>query len=389
MKNIILTCIILCLSASTVLKSQENDNVVISDSSYILYKVYDLPATPVKDQHRTGTCWAYATVSFLESEILTAKGEELDLSEMQIVRHIYPRKADQYIRYHGKASFSQGGQAHDAVFVMENVGLVPENFYPGLEYGAENHNHGEMVAMLKGMVEGINNKHNATLTPKWDDAIDAVLDVYLGETPDKFTHHNEEYTPASFAAYTGLNAQDYVELTSYNHHPFYREIILEVPDNWSNDQYFNLPLDDLVRVMEHAFEKGYSVVWDGDVSDLYFSHHKGLALVPAKSTDPDHDPSQDSTYLIPQEQRTIDQQERQNTFDKQSSTDDHLMHLTGIYKDDLGIRYYKTKNSWGEDSNEFGGYLYMSEPYIRLNTIAIMVNKKAIPKDIAKKLNIR
>ena len=386
MKSFLAVLLIVLFAFQVQIKSQTDNSVYVQDSTYILKMLYDVPATSVKDQHRTGTCWDFATVSFLESEILREKGEVMDLSEMFIVRHTYPRKAGLYVRYHGAANFGPGGQGHDATYVIENFGIVPEDVYPGLEYGEEKHNHGELNAMLQAMLDNVIKKHNGRLTPKWDEAVAAVLDVYLGELPESFSYVGNEYNALSFAGHTGLKAKDYIELTSYNHHPFYERMILEVPDNWSNDLYYNVPLDDLIGIMENAFEKGYTVVWDGDVSDRYFAHSKGLALLPGEDLG---EQEIDSVFIVPFAQQQVDQDKRQKAFDEQTSTDDHLMHLTGLYEDELGIKYYKTKNSWDTDSNKLGGYLYMSEPYLRLKTVAIMVHKDALPKDIAKKLALR
>ena len=196
------------------------------------------------------------------------------------------------------------------------------------------------------------------------------------------------YTPESFAAALELDPDDYIELTSYSHHPFYEPFILEVPDNWSHQLYYNVPLDDLVNVMENALKKDYTIMWDGDVSDKFFSHKDGVAIVPAKDWNNKSDEEKKNTCKIPEEQKAIDQEARQKAFNSQQATDDHLMHIVGLYQDQHGVKYYKTKNSWDTDSNDFGGFLQMSEPYIRMNTIAIMINKDALPDKIRKKLGL-
>ncbi len=374
----------------------------VPDSTYVFTSIYDHPATVVKDQNRSGTCWAFAGISFVESEILKTKGDTFDLSEMYIVRYAYPAKAERYVRLHGKAVFGAGGQAHDVTNVFRDNGVVPEEVYNGMEIGENGHNHGEMDAVLDGMATSITKRRGGKLTPVWFDAVNAVMDVYLGKAPEEFDYKGVTYSPESFAEMTGFNPDDYVEITSYTHHPFYSSCRLEIPDNWSNDNYYNLPIDDLISVMDYAFEKEYTVCWDGDVSDKGFSHRNGVAIVPDKNL---KDLSQTErerwealtekeksaqlySFDVPGDEKEITQEMRQLEFDNYTATDDHLMHLTGIVEDQNGTRYYKTKNSWAEDSNEFGGYLNMSESYIRLKTVAIMVNKKAVPKEIAKKLGI-
>jgi bleomycin hydrolase len=370
---------------STALFAQEK----IVDTAYSFTKVYDVANTSVKDQDQSGTCWDFATISFLESELLKAGQDTMDLSEMFIIRHSYPYKSELYVRYHGRANYGPGGQGHDAIYVLKNFGLMPEEAYPGIMYGETKHNHGEMDALLQGMVDAIVKKRSGKITPKWNEAIDKVLEVYLGECPNDFVYNGETFTPKSFAESLALNPDDYIELTSYTHHPFYEEFILEIPDNWANEKYYNLPLNDLMESMEHALENGYTIMWDGDVSDRYFKHKKGVAIVPAKSWKEKSQEEKDNTCKIPEEQKEIDQSERQKGFDNQTATDDHLMHIVGLYTDQHGVKYFKTKNSWDSDSNDFGGYLYLSEAFVRLNTVAIMINKNALPNKMAKQLNLK
>ncbi len=347
------------------------------DKGYHFDEVVRLETSPVKDQQSSGTCWCFATVSFLETELLRMGRPEHDLSEMYLVRHTYIQKAKDYVRFHGHNNFNQGGQAHDAITEMEQHGIVPEQAYPGLDYGSDIHRHGEVVSVMTGYLKGVLDSRKP-YTPVWDEGFASILDNYFGEVPGEFEYKGETYTPASFEESLGLDTDNYVELTSFSHHPWYKAFDLEVPDNWSHDSYYNLPLDELVEVMDHSLQEGYSVVWDGDVSSQGFSHSNGVAVVPADEESPfkEH----------PVEEQTITQELRQEQFNNQTMTDDHLMHLTGISEDQEGTRYYLTKNSWNTDSNAYGGFLNMSEPFIRLNTVAIMVHKDAIPDDIAEKL---
>ncbi len=356
------------------------------------YKFTELarvPTTPVKNQQHTGTCWCFATTSFVETELLRMGKPELDLSEMFTVRQAYLKKADRYVRYHGMANFGPGGQAHDVMNVIREYGFVPESVYEGKNYGSAEHNHGELGAVLQGMLDGVVKGRRGTLTPAWPKAFEAVLDTYLGPYPASFTYDGVEYTPKSFAESTEFNPDDYVEITSYSHYPFYQMVNLEVPDNWSDDLYLNLPMDDMMAVINNALMNGYSVAWDGDVSEGTFSHKDGLAILPVKAWEDKSEQEKENTYKTPEPEQTVTQEMREKTFDNYATTDDHLMHLVGIVQDQKGTRYYITKNSWGTESNKMGGFLNMSDPYVRLKTIAIMVHRDAIPEEIMNKLKRR
>jgi len=402
MKNILFSLIfitIFCLPGQIFSQDKKNKN----DEGYKFTAIKELKATSVKDQYRTGTCWCFATVSFLESELLRLGKSDLDLSEMFVVRHAYSIKALNYVRFQGTSNFSQGGQAHDVLNVIRKKGIVPESVYPGLNYGEELHTHGELSSVLSSMLDAVIKNRNKKLSTCWYDAFNAVLDVYLGEDIKNFEYNGKSYTPVEFSSSLGINPDDYVELTSYTHHPFYEKFILEIPDNWSDDYYYNLPIDELMKVMEEAINKGYTVAWDGDISDKGFSWRNGVAILPEKDFKDMTDTEQtrweemsskekeEQLYKFdkPGKEKTITQDIRQQAFDNYSTTDDHLMHFTGIAKDQAGTKYFITKNSWAVKGHKYNGYLHMSEAFVRLNTIAIMVHKDAIPEDIRKKLNIK
>ncbi|HSQ36168.1 MAG TPA: C1 family peptidase, partial [Candidatus Binatia bacterium] len=320
--------------------------------AYVFKVETEVKRTPVKNQYRTGTCWCFSTVSYLEAEMLRLGKEELDLAEMFVVRHTYPLKAANYVRWHGQANHSQGGQAHDVLEQVRRFGIVPEAAYPGLTIAEKRHNHGEMVSVLQGVLDGILKKAGTRVTPRWLDAYDAVLNVYLGPVPGTFEYQGKAYTPKSFADdYLKIDYDDYIELTSYDLYPYYRQCRLEIPDNWTyNAAYYNLPIDDLEKVVDHALRNGHSFVWDGDVSERDFSggrsdteHGSGYAIVPLKGWEDKTRAERGEKIPAPLPEPEITQEMRTATFNDFSTTDDHLMHVVGLARDPKGGKFYLTK----------------------------------------------
>ncbi|MBN2864167.1 MAG: aminopeptidase [Bacteroidales bacterium] len=337
-----------------------------------LTTIFDLQTTPVKNQAATGTCWSFATTSFIESELLRLGKGEYDLSEMFIVRHNYiNRLRDNYLRK-GQGNTGEGGNAHDFIRVFREYGIVPDEVYTGLNYGSPVHNHSELQAFIKAVsAVPLQRKKESE---QYYEIVNAVLDTYLGETPGSFTFKGVSYTPLSFAGSLGINPDDYVEITSFIHFPFYSREVLEIADNWAKALFYNVPLNELIEIIDYSLSNGFTVNWDGDTSEKGFSHKNGFAVIsPLKSDD---------------NQPASDHQRRQEGYISSATTDDHAMHITGLVKDKDGKKYYKTKNSWGPDRNSFGGYLYMSEDYVREKTLFIMVHKDAIPSSIRTKLGI-
>ena len=347
-------------------------------SGYIFTEKTNIKVSAVENQQNTGTCWSFATTSFIESELIRMGKPEYNLSEMYFVRYAYIQKGYDYVRYHGKMNFGEGGQAHDVLNVVREFGFSDQSYFKGNSYDPGNYNHGELSAMLKAVLDVVVSKPNGKVTEVWDKAYVSIIDTYLGDVPEKVGTNGKSHSAIGFAKETGFNPDDYVELTSYTHHPFYEQIILEIPDNWSNDLYYNVPLNDLMTIMNNSLNMGYTFVWDGDVSHPGFSHKNGVAIV-----------SKDEyQFENPAPEKDITQECRQIEFDNLTTTDDHLMHIIGLCKDQNGTEYFITKNSWGCESNKCGGFLNISEEYAKLNTIAIMVNKKALPAEIAKKLGL-
>ena len=364
-----------------------NTQTIAQTAGYNFKMEKALSATPVKNQQNTGTCWSFSTTSFVESELIRIGQGEHDLSEMYTVRQIYLEKALNYIRRQGKAQFSEGSLSHDVINIVRKYGAVPESAFNGLNNGDIKYNHSELEAVLQGMLDGmIKNKGN--LSNHWKNAVEAILDVYLGEVPAEFKYNEKSYDAKSFAdKVLKINPDDYIELTSYEHHPFYKVCVLEIPDNFSNGFYYNVPLADLEKITDNAVTLGYTVAWDCDVSEKGFSQKNGLAILPAKSWNDMTKDEKKAAFKVPVPQMEVDQAMRQSTFDNYSTTDDHLMHITGIAKDSKGDSYYQVKNSWGE-RGEFDGYLYASKAYFQLKTVAVMVHKDAIPTQIKEKLGL-
>lgn len=368
---------------STVTLYAQNEDA--NDYHFTIIKKLD--CTPVKNQGRSGTCWSFATSSFLESELLRMGKGEHNLSEMFVVRNIYLEKAINYVLRQGKANFDQGALSHDLIHAYEKYGIVPESVFNGkVDSDQEVYNHNEMVAVIKGMLEALVKERNG-ISEHWMDAFKSVLDVYMGSAPEEFKYEGKTYTPKSYAKSLGLNPDDYISLTSFTHHPFYSNFILEIPDNFSNGSYYNIPIDELQKVVDNALQNGYTVAWDADVSEKGFGARNGMAILPAKDWKDMSTSEVSEAFKKPVKEMDVTQENRQEAFETYATTDDHLMHITGTAEDIDGNKYYFTKNSWGKDIGD-NGFLYVSQPYFRMKTIAIMVHKDAIPKDLRKKLGI-
>ena len=350
---------------------------------YQFTPIKDIPVTPVKNQASTGTCWCFATVSFLEAELLRQGKGEYDLSEMFVVRNNYnDRIFDNYLR-RGRGNIGPGSISHMATKAIAKYGIVPESVYDGINYDSPTHNHGELSAYLRGIADVSVERKN--LSPEYQKLIKSLFDIYLGEVPETFQYNGKTYTPQSFAKMLGLDdMSNYIEITSFSHHPFYQRVPLEIPDNWDHELLWNVPLDDFMAIIDNALTNGYTVAWDGDLTSGEFNHNRGIAICPNPE---DFAEAVKLEKVYPD--RVVTQEMRQKDFETFRTVDDHLMHLTGLFKDQNGNFFYKTKNSWGEGRNpEMKGYLYMSRAYIMMRGIGIMVHKDAIPKDIRKKMGL-
>ncbi len=401
MKQFFTTLLLIALLGFSSANAQKKNDA--DKSGYGFKDVIRLPHTEVANQYRSGTCWSFSGISFLEAELMRIGKGKVNLSEMFVVNKCYVDKADKYVRMHGYLNFGSGGAFHDVTYVMKNYGMIPESAYSGLNYGTENHVHSEMDEILLKKVQAVKENKNHTITPVWKKTFQADVEAYLGKVPEKFTYKGKEYTPKSFVKdFMGLNVDDYVEITSYTHHPFYEPFMVEVPDNWLWDEAYNVKLDELVEIIDYSLENGYTVAWASDVSHKGFSYsNNGLAVIPeadiasmnnlelSKWTNLSEREKQALLYKFdkPGKEKNVTQEMRQKAFDNYNTTDDHGMHIVGKAKDKNGTPYYIVKNSWGK-SGPYDGYFYASVPFIRLQTTDMMVNKNGIPKHIRKKLGI-
>lgn len=399
MKKLMAAGLLLACSLTTV-GAQEK-----TEGAYVFTPVKELKITPVKNQNRTGTCWCFSTLGFLESELLRMGKGELDLSEMYIVNHSYKDKADKYVRLHGKLNFAQGGSFYDVLYAWKHYGIVPETVMTGLQYGEDMHAHSEMEQVAAAYVNTLIKNPNGKLSTAWKKGFDGVIDAYLGELPETFTYNGKQYTPKSFADELGLNPDDYVSLTSFTHHPFYMAFPIAVEDNWRWSDSYNLPIDEFMQVFDNAINNGYTIAWGADVSEKGFTRN-GVAVVPdmkqfenmeRSGSDQDRwlglsrsekDAEIKKMLEKPCEELAITQAMRQEAYDNYQTTDDHGMQIYGIAKDQNGKKFYMVKNSWGTD-NKYKGTWYASEAFVAYKTMNIVVHKDAVPAALKAKLGIK
>lgn len=396
--------LILCAAfvSSAAMASAAEKEEAQQDTAFVFTDVKVNPTTSVKDQHMSGTCWSFSGLSFLEDELLKNGKGEYDLSEMFVVRQCYIDKAINFVRYYGKTNFGEGGGLLDIPYVYSKYGMVPEVAYNGLQYGEEKHNHGELAAVLTAYLNEIVKNPNEKLSTAWLNGYIGILDAYLGKVPDTFEYNGKTYTPKSFAQELGLDMNDYLPVTSFSHHEFYKPFVLEVPDNWDHGLYYNVPMEEMQQIVDNAIEKGYTVLWAADVSEKGFKWYDGVALMPKVDRNKAKEGTELSRWVKlkdsekedemydfkgPVEEIEVTQESRQQGFDNYETTDDHGMVIVGTAVDQKGNKYYKVKNSW-DSEQVYDGYFYISMPYFLAKTMSIMVNKDAVPSEILGKLNM-
>ena len=401
-KHIITALCIGCM-ITPALSAKNKKSKEAEPEGYKFTTVIENPITSIKDQASSGTCWCFSALSFFESEILkNGYTDSLDLSEMFIVHNSYQEKGEKYVRLHGVLNFGQGSSFGNVLYGLKNYGIVPEWEMKGLNYGSERHRHFEMDGVLKAYLDVIISNPDGTLSTAWKRGFKGILDAYLGECPETFTVNGTEYNPHTYMESLGINLDDYVDLTSWTHKPFYEKMVIEVPDNWLWESSMNVPIDDIIAVIDNALENGYTVAWASDVSEKGFTRD-GIGIVPdydkleieLKETGSDQarwiGASKNDLYKkafdAPCPELEITQEMRQEGYDYYQTTDDHGMQIFGIAKDQNGKKYYMVKNSWG-DAGKYKGIWYVSEAFVRYKTMDIMVNKNAIPQDIRAKMNL-
>lgn len=390
--------VLIMLFSSILMQGQEKMDTI----SYQFADMVDLDATSVKDQYRSGTCWAFSGLSFLESELLRMGKGEHDLADMWLVKKDYHVRAVDYVRWQGAKNFGPGAESNNVFDRIAEYGIIPEEVFNGLCYGETNHVHSEMDHLLKAYVKAVVENKNRSLTTAWIKGYDGILDAYLGEDVDEFEYQGKEYTPLTFRDEMHIVPKDYIEIGSYTHHPFYTEFVMEVPDNWSLGKIYNVPMQEMMELAYHALDNGYTILWGSDVSEKGFSHDNGLAIVPqddieeldgserakweALSADERKKQLYSFQSIVPE--KNITQEMRQLAFDNYQTTDDHGMHITGYAKDQNGKKYFKVKNSWNTDGSKYDGYFYASEPWFLYKTLTVMVHKDAVPNEVLKKLGL-
>ena len=391
---------LMALSASAAKKKEATKNA----NKPVFTTIKENPITSVKDQNRSGTCWDYSTLSFFEAEILKATGKTYDLDESFVANKTYMERAIQVVRFHGDCQFAQGGSAEDVLATMKAHGIIPQGImpFPGSLYGDSLNNFNEFFSILEPYVDAVAKNKAKKISNAWKNGLQGILDAYLGKCPEKFTYEGKEYTPKSFMASLGINLDDYVSITSYTHHPFYTGFAVEVQDNWRFPLSYNVPMDEMMQIIDNAVEQGYTVAWGGDVSEDGFTR-KGLAYaIDSKKTQQSLQGSDMARRLkmtTEKKRNIIDslgctvpeivptQEMRQERFDNWELTDDHGMLIYGVAKDQNGKEYYMVKNSWGE-TGDYKGTWYMTKAFIAANTMDFLINKNAIPAEIRKKLGL-
>jgi bleomycin hydrolase len=373
--NRIISLAFLCLIFSGSIAAQE--------SGYRFTIRNEAPSTPVKNQSLTSTCWSFSGISFLESELMRMGKNQYDLSEMYIVNQAYKKKAEEYVRRAGGCSFSPGGQFYDFIAISKEAGIVPDEIYPGLNYGLRNHNHDELDAALKGYVNGI--LKSTRQTSAWQAGFDGILEAYLGRVDQGFSYNGDWHTPKTFAGELGINFDDYIVVSSFNDHSYYKESVLEVPGNWAPCTYFNLPLEEMLLAIDNALMSGFSVAWASDMRGKGFSMKRGVAIVPEQDWNDIPGDRVEALFTKPHPQKKVTQEMRQRELGEKPITGDHGMHIVGLAEDQEGNIFYKVKNSWGPQG-KYKGYIFVSREFVKLKTTTIMINRNSLPVAVAEKL---
>lgn len=391
-KSLLVAATILAVSSQSfaqdnLINALKNNASDKSKDGFVFKEVINLGKTPIKDQGSSGTCWSYSGNSFLESEMIRQGKKPVEISPIFTAYYTYLEKAKNYARLHGDQAQGEGGQLHDVLTIYRKYGAVPFEAYTGLQNGQTRNNFAEMSSMLQAMNESL--VKNKKLSPNWQKAFLGVMDAYLGPVPQSFQYNGKTYTPRTFAdEVIGINPNEYIGITSFKDYPYYQPFVLLIPDNWSFESFYNVKLNDLTNIIDHALENGFTVAWATDVSEKYFSWKNGVAFVPEKEIDQMTKEEQADLFNGPKKEAIITEELRQLAFDNYSTTDDHGMHIVGLVKDQNGKEYYIVKNSWG-NSNDYQGYIYVTKEFVKYKTISILLNKNGLSKEMKSKLTIK
>lgn len=359
-----------------------------SKAAFQFTDVVNIENTSIKNQGSSGTCWSYSANSFIESEMIRMGKKPVELSQIFSARNAYVEKGRNYVRMHGAVTLGDGGAFHDVINMYKKYGAVPQSVYTGLNYGTDKNKFAEMGALTEAFLKAVVTNPNGELTPNWEKAYAAIIDSYLGQAPKSFDYNGKKYTPETFAKeVVGINADDYIEISSLQEYPYYSKFVFMVPDNWAFDQVYNVPVNELTDIIDNALKTGYTVAWGGDVSEKSFSWKNGVAFVPEKKAEDMTAEEKADLFNGPKKEMKVTDEARQKAFDNYTTTDDHGMHIVGISKDQNGKEYYIVKNSWGA-TNDYKGYLYMTKEFVKYKTTDIMLHKNAVPAAIAKKLKL-
>jgi aminopeptidase C len=397
MKRLFIPLLSLCLCLPIFAQEQTSNKI----DTFLFTTIREIPITSIKNQFSSGTCWSFSGIGLIEAELLRMGKDKFDLSEMFVVHKNYSEKAQKYVRMHGTVNFACGGSFADVLDCIRDHGIVPNDLQPGLNYGDTIHRHAELDNLLKAYVDVVIKNQGKKLSTAWYQGFNGILDAYLGQCPEIFTYDGKNYTPKSFAQFLGIHPENYVSITSFEHHPFYTSFAIEVPDNWRWAESYNVPMDEMMQIIDNAIDNGYTVAWASDVSEQGFNR-KGIAVIPDENAK--EGPGSDQAHWLgltqkerneyfknlsgPVPEKKITQKMRQEGFENYETGDDHGMLIYGKAIDQNGSKYYMVKNSWGT-TGTYKGIWYVSVPFVEYKTISVVMHKDALPKAIKDKLGIK
>jgi bleomycin hydrolase len=356
------------------------------NSKFEFREVTNISTTSVKSQGSAGTCWSYSGNSFLETEMIRNGKQPVDLAEIFTARQVYLGKARNFVLFNGNLGLGDGGETHDVLNIFRKNGAMPQQAYTLEDYGKGVIKSSEFQEGFKAILDAY--VKNPSQQATWVQDVNAYMDEKLGKLPETFDYQGKSYTPQTFAKeVVGIEASDYLEFTNYKDSPYYEKMVLPVPDNWSYDMVYNVPMTELTDIIDYALSKGYTIAWSSDVSEPNFSWRNGVAFVPDMDLN-NISPEQKKTLFDgPTAEKKVTEDLRLEGLYNLTTTDDHAMQIVGVAKDQNGKDYYKVKNSWGE-TNDYKGYLYVTKAYVQLKSTGILLHKLGVPKTTKQKIKV-